>query len=81
MQIFPALCGALLVLGTFKPDDPQRRRLVESVRAQQARIDRLNIVSGEQPVGDWANAFATAKVAHRADGVSSGNFGGSFKRS
>jgi hypothetical protein len=43
-----------------KPDDPRRRRLVELLRMRQAIIDRLRIVSAEQPAGDWTNAFASS---------------------
>jgi uncharacterized protein len=69
-QWFTDILGARN-MAPFKDDgDPERSRMVAALRGRAIMLDRMDTGTPRQnPVGEWANTFGTAKVEISPDGT------------
>jgi uncharacterized protein len=57
-------------IGPFeRPDDPERARMLTALQSRPAALERLRVTGVEGLPGEWTNAFSTAKVTQRSDGM------------
>jgi uncharacterized protein len=57
-------------IGPFDgPDDSTRKQMLEALQGRSAALERVNTGVVDNPAGQWANVFNTAKVKQLSDGA------------